>query len=239
MNLDATLDDLRRQLTKLGTKTRAEQEKKYLKSDFRHYGVRVPEVRKVAKALAKADPPPSRADVIALGEAAFATDEFELRSVAIGVSDLRRRELTAADMTPIERWLRASKTWAHVDWLAVAVAGDLAERFPAARKRLDQWAKDDDFWIRRSAMLALIPGLRRGEGDFDGFAAMAVPMLGDTEFFIRKAIGWVLRETTKHRPDLVEAFVLAHATRMSGLTFREATRKLPAKAQARCQKRRG
>ena len=142
-------------------------------------------------------------------------------------------------MTPIGGWLRKSKTWAHVDWIATSIVGDLAERFPAARKRLDRWATDDDFWIRRSAMLALIPGLRRGDGDFDGFAAMAVPMLGETEFFIRKAIGWVLRETTKHRPDLVEAFVADHAKEMSPLTFREATRKLPAKAQARCKRLRG
>ena len=58
-------------------------------------------------------------------------------------------------------------------------------------------------------------------------------MIEETEFFIRKAIGWILRETSKKRPDLVVGFVEAHVDVMSGLTFREAVRKLPEPDQQR------
>jgi 3-methyladenine DNA glycosylase AlkD len=93
---------------------------------------------------------------------------------------------------------------------------------------LDRWASDDDFWIRRSSILALLRPLRRGEGDFGRFARYADGMLEETEFFIRKAIGWVLRETSKKRPELVSAWLRPRAARASGVTVREAVKYLPA-----------
>jgi len=58
---------------------------------------------------------------------------------------------------------------------------------------------DDDFWLRRSAMLGLLRPLRAGGGDFERFARYADAMLEEKEFFVRKAIGWVLREVAKRR----------------------------------------
>ncbi len=56
-------------------------------------------------------------------------------------------------------------------------------------------------------------------------------MLPEKEFFIRKAIGWVLRDIARKRPELTFAFVEEHGAEMSGLTYREATRRLPAALQ--------
>jgi 3-methyladenine DNA glycosylase AlkD len=66
--------------------------------------------------------------------------------------------------------------------------------------------------------------LRRGEGDFERFSGYADTMLDEREFFIRKAIGWVLRDTARKRPDLVYGWVLPRATRASGVTIREAVK---------------
>lgn len=78
------------------------------------------------------------------------------------------------------------------------------ERFPRRLPdELGRLAGDDDTWVRRSALLALLLPLRRGDGDFDGIARYGEAMLEEREFFIRRAIGWVLRETGKRRPDLV------------------------------------
>jgi 3-methyladenine DNA glycosylase AlkD len=134
--------------------------------------------------------------------------------------------LRPADIKLLERLLRESRTWALVDVLSASVVGRLVERNPALVAVLDRWATDDDFWIRRSALLALLGGLRRGEGDFDRFSKYADAMLEEKEFFIRKAIGWVLRETAKQRPDLVFEWVLPRAARASGVTLREALKPL-------------
>lgn len=145
---------------------------------------------------------------------------------AVELLDHNADRLGYDDAALLERMLRESRTWALVDGLAASVVGKLVEgdeRFAAV---LDRWAADDDFWIRRSALLALLVPLRKGGGDFERFARYADAMLGDREFFIRKAIGWVLRDTARRRPDLVYEWLLPRAARASGVTMREAVKPL-------------
>ena len=80
-------------------------------------------------------------------------------------------------------------------------------------------------------MLALLIPLRQGEGDFDRFGRYADGMLEEKEFFIRKAIGWVLREVSKKRPELVFDWIAPRTDRASGVTMREAVKYLPADRQ--------
>jgi 3-methyladenine DNA glycosylase AlkD len=117
-----------------------------------------------------------------------------------------------------------SRTWALVDGLASSVVGPLVERQPELAATLDRWAADEDIWVRRSALLALLLPLRRGEGDFERFSRYADAMLAEREFFIRKAIGWVLRETSKKSPELVYDWIRDRAARASGVTIREAVK---------------
>jgi 3-methyladenine DNA glycosylase AlkD len=105
--------------------------------------------------------------------------------------------------------------------------GPLVEGHPELTSTLDRWAGDDDFWIRRSALLAHLLPLRQGRGDFDRFAGYADAMLEEREFFIRKAIGWVLRDTSRKRPQLVYEWLRPRAGRASGVTVREAVKHLP------------
>jgi hypothetical protein len=84
----------------------------------------------------------------------------------------------------------------------------------------------------RAALLALPGPLRRGEGDFARFTRYADAMLEDKEFFVRKAIGWVLRETARKRPGLVCTWLLPRAARASGVTIREAIKPLSEQQRA-------
>ena len=114
-----------------------------------------------------------------------------------------------------------------MDPLSIYLAGGLVERFPGLTSTLDRWSMDGDFWVRRSAMLALLIPLRQGEGDFGRFGRYADGMLEEKEFFIRKAIGWVLREVSKKRPELVFDWIAPRTHRASGVTMREAVKYLP------------
>ena len=157
---------------------------------------------------------------------------FERRMMAVLLLEAFQPVLSPADIPLLERLIRESKTWAFVDELAIAITGPLVERSPELLRVLDRWAKDDDFWLRRSAMLALLRPLRRGDGDFRRFARYADRMLEDREFFIRKSIGWVLRETGKPQPDTVYAWLLPRAARASGVTVREAVKYLSSAQRA-------
>jgi 3-methyladenine DNA glycosylase AlkD len=152
---------------------------------------------------------------------------------AVELLDANAGLLQPVDAALIERMLRTARTWALVDGLASNVMGRLTERHPELTADLDRWAGDENFWLRRSAMLALLVPLRRGEGDFGRFARYADQMLEEKEFFIRKAIGWILRDTAKRRPDMVAAWLEPRAHRASGVTMREAVKPLPPEVAAR------
>jgi 3-methyladenine DNA glycosylase AlkD len=220
-------------LARQGDRTRAAETKRYLKSQLEFLGVALPALRAAAKALVRAEPDLTRERLLVLAETLWASDVHELRSLAIAVLELRRDLLTAAELPRLVALIRTSHTWAYVDWLATKVMGPIIEREPKAARALDRWARDDDFWVRRTALLCLHDPLLAGRGDFARFARLAVPMLHEREFFIRKAIGWVLRSTARRQPALTIAFVEQHAKALSGLSFREAVRNLPKRELAR------
>ncbi len=226
MSATATLRELDRALKRAGTPQRAKSEKAYLKSDLRFYGTAVPDLRRIAVAYAKEHPDLDRRDLRAIAKAPWKTDRYELRSAAIALLDRRKKGLEERDLPWLLDLVDGSKTWAHVDWLAIEVIGDVIARHPASLRWLPVWARQKNFWIRRTALLAQHDTLKRGEGDWELFTRLAASMLHEKEFFIRKAIGWVMREVSKKRPKLVHAFLREHRAEVSGLTLREGAKYL-------------
>jgi 3-methyladenine DNA glycosylase AlkD len=216
---------------------RAGQAKRYLKSDLDFLGVSVPGIRSAVTGTARSGPDPGRAGALAWARALWREPVHERRTAAIEVLRRYTPSLEPADLALVEAWIREAHGWAYVDPLAGGIAGPIALRHSgnpdhpghqaAAWSRIDAWATDADFWVRRSALLTLLPGIRKGQPDRARFERYATPMLAEKEFFISKAIGWVLRETAKKDPDYVAAWTLSHLDLMSGVTFREAVRRLP------------
>ena len=227
MEPDALVDGLIAELEDAATSERAAGAKRYLKSDLDFLGVTVPNIRRAAKRLRRDHPDLDRRDVLRIVDALWKRSVFELKAAAVEVLVFYSDTLGPTEMGLIERMLRESETWALVDNLSASVAGPLVVRFPELGEVLDAWAVDVDFWLRRSALLALLKPLRAGGGDFSRFSRYADGMLDETEFFIRKAIGWVLRDTSRKRPELVAEWVAPRTHLMSGVTIREAVKKLP------------
>jgi 3-methyladenine DNA glycosylase AlkD len=214
---------------------RAGQAKRYLKSDLEFLGVSVPDIRAAVTGTARSGPDPGRAGALAWARTLWREPVHERRTAAIEVLRRYRRSLEPADLALVEAWIRESHGWAYVDSLAGDIAGPIALRHPAAWPLIDTWASDADFWVRRSALLTLLPGIRKGQPDRDRFERYATPMLAEKEFFVSKAIGWVLRETAKKDPAYVAAWTREHLDVMSGVTFREAVRRLPPEQAARLE----
>ena len=204
---------------------RAAYMKGYLKSDLEFRGIETAGIRKQVADFIRAHEALSREDVVGLVRACWDRPVYEVRSFACGVLGRRVDLLAPDDIGLFETLIRRSHTWAFVDSLSWH-AGTLVEAHPELTAVLDRWAKDEDFWVRRAAMLALLPALTRGEGDLARFLRYAAAMLDETEFFIRKAIGWVLREVGKKRPVAVHDFVAPRMDRVSGVTIREAVKYL-------------
>jgi 3-methyladenine DNA glycosylase AlkD len=211
---------------------RAVGERAYLKSDLEHFGAGVPEIRRVARTFATTHPDLTHDELDGLVRTLWARPIHECRMASLMLLDLYSRLLGPGDIGLIESMIRESRTWAYVDDLAGSAAGSLLLKYPELASHIDAWAVDPNFWIRRSALLSMLLPLKRG-ASFDTFGGYADAMLEEKEFFIRKAIGWVLRETSKRRAPEVYAWLLPRAARAPGVTLREAVKYLdPAQRQA-------
>jgi len=191
-------------------------------------GTTAPQIRAITTAWRRQHPALPQERLIEVVVGLWNGRYFESKGAAMVLLTDRRKLLLAADADLVERFLREAGTWALVDGLAADVMGSLVQRFPELLPTLDRWASDENFWIRRAAMLALLVPLRRGDvANFDRFTGYADAMLEEREFFIRKAIGWVLRETAKKQPDLVADWLAPRVHRASGVTVREAVKWMP------------
>jgi 3-methyladenine DNA glycosylase AlkD len=226
MDARAVADRIDAGLRQMGRPERAETERRYLKSELTHYGVTVWQVRKAVREVRDLD----HDELVDLVTILWEEPVHERRAAAAFLLDAQAARLTPADFDLLERLIRESKTWALVDVLADDVAGALRLRYPEVADTLRRWARVDDFWVRRSALLAHLVPLRKGDAfprDFAAFCELADPMAEEKEFFVRKAIGWVLREVGKKHAADVYAWTAPRTQRLSGVSVREAVKYLP------------
>lgn len=230
-------DLLSTRLAEHGRPERADGEKRYLKSSLTHLGVGMPALRRTTRQFLREE----RLDLptrLALTEDLWRRPVYELRRAAVEVLVCAGGELGPPHLDMVERFLREAGTWALVDPLAIDVAGAIAAAHPDARPTFDRWIADGDFWVRRAALLVHLRRLRSDAGHassddqqggdlFAVFAGYADRVLDEREFFVRKAIGWVLREVGKRAPERVIGWLEPRIPRVSGVTIREAVKYLP------------
>jgi 3-methyladenine DNA glycosylase AlkD len=195
----------------------------YMKSSTPSLGVRVPDVRKATKSTAAAHPFASaedlRSTVLALWREAGYREE---RYAAIDLTGLR---LVARDlgMLPVyEEIIRTGASWDYVDGVAHRICTLLQAHREELTPVLLRWSTDQDLWIRRASITAQLGA--KSSTDTALLASVIEANMADGEFFIRKAIGWVLREYAKTEPDWVLDFVARNGPSLSPLSRREALR---------------
>jgi 3-methyladenine DNA glycosylase AlkD len=217
-------------LAALGRPERAASEQAYLKSDLEHFGTSVPDIRSVAKGFLKTNPPLTHDMLLSLVDELWSAPIHERRMVSVELLVARSKLLDAGDLAWLESLLRTSFTWALVDTLAGTIVADIVDANPAGCPNgfavLDRWVLDDDFWIRRSAVLALRTSLRNGR-ELDRFLAYADRLLPEREFFIRKVLGWVAREVGRRQPEVISEWLRRNLSQMNHVTLREAVKYLP------------
>jgi 3-methyladenine DNA glycosylase AlkD len=222
----ATADRIEAELRAVGTPDRAASEQRYLKSDLTFRGATVGQTRDVVKAFDRAVDL-DHEGLVALVEALWREPVFERRMAATILLGRHPKHLGSGDLALLERLIRDSKTWALVDGLTTDVVARIRLADSSVEPVLDRWAVDGEFWVRRASLLAELRAGKTG-ADLGPFLRRADAMLDEREFFIRKAIGWVLREVGKKRPAEVAAWLAPRTGRASGVTMREAVRYLPA-----------
>jgi 3-methyladenine DNA glycosylase AlkD len=216
--------DLRAALAKVAEPERAAPMQAYAKSSMPYLGVTAVPLRKVCReAFAKIDLPTAaawRRAVLLLWRGARYREE---RYCAIELTGVRRfdRFQDMAALPMYEEMIVTGAWWDYVDAIAGHRLGTLLRRFPREmRKEMLAWSQSDDLWKRRSAILCQLTFKK--DTDLELLYAAIEPALASKEFFLRKAIGWALRQHAWTDPREVRRYVRAHETELSPLSRREA-----------------
>jgi len=194
--------------------------KAYMRDQFDFLGIpspaRVALGRDAIDGLAK----PTEADLIAVSRALWTKREREYQYFAAWYLRRHERVLTADFVGTARHLLTTTPWWDTIDELAQNVVGPLVRRDRVLVATMDEWIEDEDFWLARTAILH--QNRWKADTDAERLFRYCTRRAPDTEFFIRKAIGWALREYTRIDPEAVRRFVAEHDAELSGLSKREA-----------------
>ncbi|WP_328556814.1 MULTISPECIES: DNA alkylation repair protein [unclassified Streptomyces] len=203
---------------------RAASMRAYMKDIAPFLGLATPQRRVLSRTVLLDTARPDETDCAALALRCWRLPEREYQYFAV---DYLRRHVTrlSSDFLPVARHLVSTASWWDtVDPLAAHVVGGLVAADPRLRTDMDAWIEDDDLWVARTALLHQ---LRHKEATDTGrLFAYCVRRSGHPDFFIRKAIGWCLREYAKTDPRAVRDFVAAERERLAPLSVREALKNI-------------
>ena len=217
---------LRAELAAAANPAKAPGMQAYMKSTMPYHGVNLPAVRSISRTIFDGSTRTCaewQATILELWRGARYREE---RYAALFLLGLKRHRacLTPEQMPVLEELIVTGAWWDYVDSVA-GVVGDLLRRYPArVRPMMRDWSTDSDKWKRRVSITCQL-GFKR-DTDLDLLYANIEPNLSDRDFFIRKAIGWALRQYAWTDPHEVERYVHAHEARLSGLSRREALKNI-------------
>jgi 3-methyladenine DNA glycosylase AlkD len=199
---------------------------RYMRGQFPFFGVDAPTQkaawREVAATLPRRLPEPV---VVDAAVRLWACPEREHQYLAVTLVNRHAgRPARAPDASPdflatVETLIATRPWWDTVDLLATRAVGDLVRHHPRLRADLDRWLAGDDMWLVRAALLHM--NLWRDATDADWLFAACLARADHRDFFVRKAIGWALREYSKVDEAAVVRFVAEHERDLSGLSRRE------------------
>jgi 3-methyladenine DNA glycosylase AlkD len=195
----------------------------YMKTDMPFHGVQSTARRQVGRMLKAAFPVGDNEDYRAQVAALWSMPHREEKYLAIDWAVGHRRFVTMDNLDLFRRLIVEGAWWDLVDPVATGLVGRLLlDHRPSMTATLYDWVDDPDLWIRRTALISQVG--HKSKTDAAMLFDFCLRRAGEKEFFIRKAIGWALRDFSKTDPGAVGGFLAEHGHRLSGLSMREASK---------------
>lgn len=168
------------------------------------------------------------ADAVQFADALLRERYLEGRSLGLMLLARFSRDFEADLFTRAQGWLGAQlcDNWALTDLLGTKVLAPLLQRFPALAERLKSWTGSRNLWLRRSALVALVPLARQGQQLALAYS-VATKLQPDRSDLIQKAAGWLLRECGRTNPRRLATYLMAHGPRVPRTTLRYAIERFP------------
>lgn len=191
----------------------------YMRNLFPFIGIPTTERRRLAKDSLLGLPRPAEADLVEATRALYGLAEREYHYVAV---ELAASNVRACDVRFLEhaRWMVTTHSWWDtVDGIAASVVGALVRQHPELTAAMDTWIEDENIWVARTAILHQLRYKEHTEAT--RLFRYCDRRAAHPDFFIRKAIGWALREYSKTDPEAVRGYIESRAESLSGLSKRE------------------
>ncbi len=192
----------------------------YMRHRFPFVGIASPRRRVLQREALAGIGAPTELDLVHAARALWDLPEREYQYAAAGLVSRHVGICSAEILATIRVFVTTKSWWDTVDELASHVVGPLVAAHPGLVRIMDVWAGDENVWVTRTAILHQLRYKNRT--DQDRLFAYCLQRANHPDFFIRKAIGWALREYSKTDADAVRAFVGAHVVELSPLSQREA-----------------
>ncbi|NLB63423.1 MAG: DNA alkylation repair protein [Fibrobacter sp.] len=200
----------------------AKSMRRSMREQFDFLGIKAPKRRELLRETFKANPPEKAEEIEIVIKELWQLPYREMQYAASDYLFLYRSMLGARHINLIKELVITRSWWDTVDTLATRSIGDLALRYKQVRTSMDKWIRNPNLWIRRSALLYQLR--YREYTDWDKLQAYCLQCAHEEDFYIRKAIGWALREYGKINPIEVKRFALTND--FSTLTTREALKNI-------------
>lgn len=196
-------------------------QKAYMKNHFDFYGIKSPLRKEIQKPFLHKNALPPKEDLETIIKILGEKPQREFQYFAQELSSKYVKIIEEEDINVFELMVVNKSWWDTVDYISVKLMGGYFKEYPGKRDSLiEKWIASGDMWLQRSALLFQ---LNYKEELDTGFLTYVIKsLLGSKEFFINKAIGWVLRQYSKTNPDWVIGF--ANKTQLAKLSEKEALR---------------
>lgn len=198
----------------------------YMKNLFPFWGIPAPQQEQLAKRIY-----PQLKLVVdetwltQTGQLLYHQSEREYHYFAVSLLRRFRDRLSPQAMSAVEHLLVTHSWWDTVDEIAAHIVGDLVRRWPTLLPQIEAYSVHDNLWLRRTAILHQLS--YKQQTDRDRLFQYCTVNAASEEFFIRKAIGWALREYSKTDSEAVIEYVRQQRDRLSNLSKREALKRTP------------
>jgi 3-methyladenine DNA glycosylase AlkD len=221
---DPRFDDLVAAFQEKADPSRADAMAAYMRNEFEFLGLAAPLRRKVAKEFMESFAGCTQDELFAAVERLWRLEPREYVYVGTDLLRTHWRVLEPESLPRLRSLVLDRSWWDSVDPLA-HVVGVLVLNHRELVADMDRWVEDENRWIVRVALLHQLSW--KGATDTERLFGYSRRRGGDEDFFIRKAIGWALRDFATTHPEDVRDFVAAHGAELSPMSVSEATKNLP------------
>lgn len=195
--------------------------KAYMRDQFDYLGITSPIRKALSKPIVNEVAKETKSVVYPLIRALWERPEREFHYLALDIyQNVAKKMMDEADIELLENLICNHSWWDTIDFISPKLVRMYFDKFPGSRNDVvDGWVESGNVWLQRSALLFQLK--QKDEVDLPYMFRIILRLSGGKEFFINKAIGWLLREHSKRIPKEIRFFIEEHENQLSGLSRRE------------------